>query len=317
MTKFLVLYFVFFFFWPVKNVLAIDEIYTHSIEDEKQMDFPGIEVIGSEKKRVHYYTLKLNPQENEYGEKVSASYSVTLPAGTSVKISGYIIARELMDSIKFKSIGNKTNEKEIRNLLNSENPAKMFAYILRISEKWRVPENDKEEQVAQKKIDQGHTNDIGNETASIATGYIEVMPEKSKQFEKMKDVRFFIPLKDIRNLALNEKEASFKLRKATTLLAFKRLKSNLNFPDLSEEEVKKIDTLESALVSDCSNICFLNKSLPKLGDFIIDINKAISKAAANEKMAAGEEYNLEIMNGLKKMIDQLSEGCPNYKALTL
>lgn len=312
MNKLLVpIFFSIIFFTRISSA---DDVETHSSEYERQHEFPGIEVLGAGKKAQLYYSLKQIPEVQESGEKIRLSDSLTVPAGTSVKISGYILAKEFMEALKFNSIGNKSNEREIRSLLNSKDPSKMYNFILKVAEKWRTPENQKEEDAAQKKIDKSKTEDIVGQTPSVPTGLIEVViPKDIENFSKLEDIRFFIPIEEIKGLKINIKDASLQLRKATTVLAFKRLKNEINFPDLLPEQLEKIDAIELALISNCSDNCFLDKN--KLGDFIVNTYKTVAKVARNENLLSGEKNNKVIINGLKNIIKEVSAGCPNYTAL--
>jgi hypothetical protein len=294
-----------------------DIFLSYDFEDEKQLDFPSIEIEKSNEVTHAYYGINLDRELDSDNEKIKLQKIVTLPKGTKVKLSGYIVAKEFFESIRFKSAGNKTNEAEMKTILNSHDSIKINNYLFKIAEKWRTPEDDTETAWAAKKIQDLKTDDSVSSTATIPTGFIEVMPERNEAFKGKENVRFFIPLKEIKKLSMNPKNSELKLKKAVAILAFKRLRSSLNFGDLNDDKIAEIDQLETKLSAPCTENCIINNRFPLLGDFVVNTFKATLAAALNEDLVIGDEYNLKILKSLEEQVHLIFGACPQFKNVLL
>jgi hypothetical protein len=227
------------------TVFAQDSFMQHEIEDEHQLDFPGLDVQGSESQSFPFFAINLGKGGPN---KLVFDKITTLKAGAKVKISSYVISKNLQDQLKNYMLSQKIDLKAFKNALNARDAKKIHDFMLKLSEKVEVHDGAK----------------------NIPTGMIEVLPQDSQEFTGKADTRFFIPLNKIKDLQLDASGTIAKLLNSVTLLSFKSLERGLNYGSLSKAEISALTEAKDVLTNDCKS-CALNSSSGNLGDLTVSI----------------------------------------------
>lgn len=253
----------------------------NEIENEKQTDFPGVQIDG--KVESDLYAINLDGEESGYNFEKKA----TLPSGTTLKINSYVLAKEILDYLDIKTVTSKTNKEELKKVLSSNDKKLVTDFFYKLSEKLRPVNSEKELALIKKEIAKRKTQDAPDETLFFKTGFIEVSP-----LEKT-DVRYFVPLDKIKNLQIIPEEGKVKLLQSLTLLSFKKIKANLNAGYFSEDELKDFEKLEGELTSACNSNCVLKGAPADLLENLLrptqyDYLKELDAVAINTKTLIGE-----------------------------
>lgn len=292
--------------------MAQDGAYlSHDIENEKQGDFPGLAI--SIKERPILYVVDINKTSSK-SPISSADYvfeeKMKLNAGAKVKISSYIIAKDLLDSVNFNSLSKKTSRKEIVSVLNSGNTKAIKDLLLKLAEKKRGAKDENELQKIQNEIDKSKSGDDPASLAFFQTGMIEVLPLNSEEFKGKENVRFFIPLDKIEDLDLSQGEAKASVIKSVSLLGFKNIKMNINFGALPVETIQLIDEAEANFQNFCQGSCPIQDNFG-FGDFMNDVISISTYSLINEPDLDFDKINEGSMLQQACLLNEMNKFCPN------
>jgi hypothetical protein len=86
-----------------------------------------------------------------------------------------VLAKEILDTLKFKSLASKTTRQEILKLFSAGDLKAFHAYLLDLAEKRRGAASRDELDKIKKKINEAQTADEEKSLAVIKTGMIEVV----------------------------------------------------------------------------------------------------------------------------------------------
>jgi hypothetical protein len=274
----------------------------HEIENEKQNDFPGIKIDGKVAGSLYAISLDDDDADLDYGFKKTQ----TIPSGTVLKLNSYVIAKELLDQLNFKSISTKTSRAEIRKILDSKDPTALKGFYIKLAEKLRTAVSEEEFETIKKEIRLKKTEDDPNTTPYFKTGFVEVSPLTKS------DIRYFIPLEKIKSLKVDAEEGKVTLLQSMNLLAFKKLQANVNGGFLSDKEVKELEGLEKTFTDQCNRTCqFNHPSVSELALNIIDIaNFDFFKDLSQDASSMNEKVFL----AQACLIKNYSDTCGNLKA---
>jgi hypothetical protein len=270
------------------------------VENEKQTDFPGIKIDNHDAPELYAISLDHDADDPKYHfEKVAP-----LKKGTSLQISSYIVAKDLIDSLDVVSVSNKTNRKELKEVMDSKDKTKLTKFILQMAEKLRTAENDKEQKILNDLIKKNKTGDDPKTTVKFKSGFIEVKP-----FEES-DTRYFIPLSHLKNLSIDVEEGKVKLLQSMNLLAFKKIRSNVNFGYLSDDETKELEDLENNLTSACNKQCML-KDQAELSGLVMNVIDLSSYDFLQDLTIDPKKLNEKVFFAQICLVNNYTESCSN------
>ncbi|MGE3609037.1 MAG: hypothetical protein AB7I27_05575 [Bacteriovoracaceae bacterium] len=274
----------------------------NEIEDEKQTDFPGIVINGHTVTDLYSINLDGDAVSN-YDFKKTAS----LESGTFLKINSYILAKEIFDSINIKSASSKIDRSKLEAILDSKDDQQLNQFFLDMTEKLRLAQNSTELKLLTEIINKKKTEEDPLTTLHFKTGFIEVMPLDDS------DIRYFVPIGNLKSVSIDARTGKLKLLQAMTLLSFKKLKSSLNFGDVSADEERELNDLERALTSACNQECAMNKQ-ESLSNLIFSMIN-LTNYDFFQNFSGTQEMNKKVSLAQLCLLQKYNETCPN-EALT-
>lgn len=280
------------------NSFEVDKI---DIENHPQSSFPGISVtIGN--KTVPYYGM----DSSQTGDLKFMKENTQLTG--EVLLSGYIFAKEFVESFRLSSLaGNKKEKAEFIKIFEEKDAGKLVDFLLSVNEKKRTAENGEELKFASKLIQQKKSDEAPEEIAIFSTGYIEIKSPKGNS------ERYFIKVDDVnkKNMSMNDNKTKINLLKSITVYSFQNVLSGLNWGDIdkgSQEEqlYNKLETINSAV---CSFDCPLTAA-KDLSSLALNVGKIVSfEVVGNSKIENMDDFNKYVLAQQWCLLYNFSNAC--------